>query len=106
MPDYTKNYGLKKPKQTNYYNVDDFNENADLIDSKLKSLEDKVSNFSNLNLLINTNFINAVNQRGKAYYTGSEYTIDRWKCLTGGIVSHSANGLELDKTGSPYDICS
>lgn len=35
----TKNYGLKKPESSDFYNVDDFNENADAIDEKLKELE-------------------------------------------------------------------
>lgn len=35
----TKNYGLKKPESSDLYNVDDFNENADAIDEKLKELE-------------------------------------------------------------------
>lgn len=35
---YTENYNLKKPEQTDSYNVDDFNENADAIDAKLKEL--------------------------------------------------------------------
>jgi len=30
----TSNLGLKKPEQTEFYNVDDFNDNADVIDSK------------------------------------------------------------------------
>jgi len=36
----TKNYGLKKPESTDFYNIDDFNENADIIDTELKELED------------------------------------------------------------------
>lgn len=37
MPNYTTNYNLKKPLQEEFYNVDDFNENADIIDTQLKS---------------------------------------------------------------------
>ena len=36
----TKNYGLKKPDQTDFYNVNDFNENMDIIDEKLKNAQD------------------------------------------------------------------
>jgi hypothetical protein len=36
---YTPNYGLKKPEQDDFYNVEDFNENADIIDEKLKEAE-------------------------------------------------------------------
>lgn len=34
---------LKKPGQGDYYNVDDFNGNADLIDTKLKEIDDSVA---------------------------------------------------------------
>ena len=36
----TANYKLKKPEGTDIVNVDDFNSNADIIDEKLKNLED------------------------------------------------------------------
>ena len=38
---YTENYNLKKPAQTDYYDVDDFNANADTTDAKLKDLYDR-----------------------------------------------------------------
>jgi len=41
---YTPNYGLKKPEQDDFYNVEDFNENADIIDEKLKEIEDGIEN--------------------------------------------------------------
>lgn len=41
---YTANYNLKKPEGTDIVNIDDLNENADIIDQKLKELEDDVSN--------------------------------------------------------------
>ena len=37
----TANYGLKKPEGTDVVNIDDFNENADIIDTQIKSLNDK-----------------------------------------------------------------
>ena len=40
MAEYTENYNLKKPAQEDFYNVDDFNNNADVIDSQLKTLSD------------------------------------------------------------------
>lgn len=36
----TEHLHLKKPGQGDYYNVDDFNENADLIDAKLKEIDE------------------------------------------------------------------
>lgn len=36
MATYTSNYQLKKPAATDFYNIEDFNGNADIIDAKLK----------------------------------------------------------------------
>jgi len=41
---YTANYNLKKPEGTDIVNIDDLNENANIIDQKLKELEDGVHN--------------------------------------------------------------
>ena len=41
--EYTANYNLKKPEGTDIVNIDDLNENADIIDQKLKELEDGVN---------------------------------------------------------------
>ena len=40
MAEYTENYNLKKPAQEDFYNVEDFNNNADIVDSQLKLLSD------------------------------------------------------------------
>lgn len=40
---YTTNYNLKQPEGTDIVNIDDLNENADIIDQKLKELEDGVA---------------------------------------------------------------
>lgn len=44
---YTPNYGLKKPEQDDFYNVEDFNENADIIDQKLKEVVDDLASHKN-----------------------------------------------------------
>ena len=46
MADYTPNYNLKKPAQTDLYNIDDHNGNADLIDTALNNKAD--NNLSNV----------------------------------------------------------
>ena len=47
MADYTSNYNLKKPASSDFYNVADFNGNADIIDTALNSkLEKDLSNIS------------------------------------------------------------
>lgn len=43
MAKNTEHYGLVKPAQSNFYNVEDFNGNADIIDSALQGKVDKVS---------------------------------------------------------------
>ena len=129
---YTENYRLLKPDQEDYYNVDDFNGNAEIIDGKMKealdvgSILEKVKSvdgdgsgldadvvkgkdvygwaagtFSNPNILINGNFTNAVNQRGKSEYTvQGEYTLDRWRLISDAKASVSPEGLTLDGTSS------
>ena len=39
----TTNYGLNKPEATDFYNVEDFNQNMDTIDSTLKKMESKTN---------------------------------------------------------------
>ena len=46
MADYTPNYNLKKPEQTDLYNIADHNGNADIIDTALNNKADK--NLSNV----------------------------------------------------------
>ena len=41
---YTEKYRLLKPAQTDYYDVDDFNENMDKIEEQLSALSDGVDN--------------------------------------------------------------
>lgn len=43
MADYTENYNLKKPARTDFYNVLDFNGNADIIDTTLKTIADSAA---------------------------------------------------------------
>ena len=43
MAEYTENYSLKKPAQEDFYNVEDFNNNADVIDKELKAVSDKAN---------------------------------------------------------------
>ena len=48
----TTNYGLKKPDASDIVNIDDFNYNADAIDSAIKTVEEVVSaNKTSIHLL-------------------------------------------------------
>lgn len=47
MADYTTNYNLKKPADTDFYNIADFNGNADIVDTALNAkLEKDLSNLT------------------------------------------------------------
>ena len=100
---YTKNLMLKKPEQSDFYNVDDFNENADVVDEEIARI---LGRPVNNNLLINSDFTNPVNQRGNdalsVLPSVGAYTIDRWKAsnisLTlnnGYITAKSYDGSKL-----------
>lgn len=39
---YTNNYNLKKPSESDFYKVSDFNENADTIDNALKTISNSI----------------------------------------------------------------
>jgi len=43
MAEFTQNYNLKKPAEEDFYNVKDFNDNADIIDQALKSHDDALA---------------------------------------------------------------
>ncbi len=47
MGSNTTNYGLIKPSENDYYNIEDFNKNSDVIDSEIKRANDRVSDIEN-----------------------------------------------------------
>ncbi len=48
MPEYTPNYNLKKPLGSEYYNIQDHNDNMDLIDQAMKQNSDSINAMFNL----------------------------------------------------------
>ena len=44
MSDYTKNYNLKKPYPDDFFDINDFNSNADIIDASLNNLNNSINN--------------------------------------------------------------
>jgi hypothetical protein len=42
LADFTPNYNLKKPLRTEYYDIEDFNGNSDVLDSVIDGIEDRV----------------------------------------------------------------
>ena len=61
----TANYGLNKPEIGEFYNVEEFNENADLIDTKLKEFEDGTTTVGNADTLDGFHADNFVKQAEK-----------------------------------------
>lgn len=47
MATYTKNINLKKPDPSDFYNIEDFNENSDKIDAFAKTTSDHIANKQN-----------------------------------------------------------
>lgn len=69
--EYTANYNLKKPSNTDSYNIQNFNDNTDIIDEELKKLHGTVSVVT----------MSALGWSGKQYsfestYPASEYDIE------------------------------
>ena len=58
MPNYTNNLKLEKPLQSENYNIDIFNSNADKIDTAIQSLNNK---YSELYLEVNGQRLRGIN---------------------------------------------
>lgn len=62
----------------------------------VKPVDDYVFSYSNPNLLINSNFMDPINQRGETTYSGNAYGIDRWKGATvGSSIGISGSGVRI-----------
>lgn len=57
MPTYTPNFNLIKPSQTDFYNIDQFNQNNDIIDTELHQMKNKFPSRFPIRLLTD-NWIN------------------------------------------------
>lgn len=103
----TQHYHLKKPEpDVDPADVQVINENMDKLDEVVgghlgdkdrhTSADEKASwdSRANPNMLLNSNFKNAVNQRGVTSWTGSAYGIDRWRSWNGNA-DISLNGVVL-----------
>ena len=66
----TTNFGLKKPEGSDVVNVDDFNYNADILDTKIKEIENQ-SSTNKTNITNNTNLANqALTKANEAFQRG------------------------------------
>lgn len=81
--------------------TDDFT--MENFNSKFDEANVSLNQMVNPNLLDNGYFVNPVNQRGQTEYTGTGYTIDRWRNLRGNlVVSTTAVELVPVTTGTTY----
>ena len=87
MATETTNYNLKKPAQTDPYNVDDFNDNMDKIDAALKANAAGTANAGNADMITKTN----VSVATTAWASDSTYTDFPFRAsipITGCTASH------------------
>lgn len=61
----TNHLKLKKPSQEDFYNVNDFNLNADLLDAKIEDIDTQLENKANISALGKPNGIATLNGNGK-----------------------------------------
>jgi len=58
----TTNYNLKKPAQSDFYNIDDQNDNMDIIDAELKKHADGIGDTTELDTTDKDSLVKAVNE--------------------------------------------
>lgn len=93
----TANYKFKKPENTDLYNVQDFSDNMDAIDTALKGIEDgttAVGNALKLNGLTADEFVKG---QGKSFASGE--TVLSWAISPNGVYKKfavEANGFPSD----------
>lgn len=101
--DKTTNLQLIKPKEEEFYSIQDFNGNSDLIDNwagevntHLNENTQNIAQLSNPSLLINEDF--QIWQRGTTFGRGyNNYTADRWLKRTQGVVEKVNNGIKISR---------
>lgn len=93
---YTPLLELPKHDPADYFNIQLINEGFDKTDAAIaRAYRGKAAH----NLLDNSDFPSAVNQRGQTSYTDNRYSIDRWKIVGACTVTPSANGVTIQATG-------
>ena len=98
MADYTENYNLKKPDDTNFYNIQDFNGNADIIDAALNDkLEKDFSNISSGAIPIANGGTGATTAAGALSNLGIDTALDNklnkdFSNASGGVIPITSGG--------------
>ena len=82
MATFTEQYNLKKPAETDFYNIEDFNNNMDIIETALKDHEQ------------------AINEAGAEppIYTTATISATKWNAI------NKTYSFEVDYPYSQYDI--
>lgn len=101
MATQTTNYKLIKPAQEDFYDVDEFNGNADIIDTQLKTLSNnKVDKVSGKGLSTN-DYTTAEKNKLAGIATGANNYVHPathpWSMITGAPTSLPASGGTADK---------
>lgn len=103
----TLNYKLKKPEHNDIVNVDDFNYNADIIDSELKKMNDKTSNLTAENIKLSDG--KTIEEKFIENTTNIIENTDSINILNGsGEIKEKANKIDLDEhksnTSNPHRV--
>jgi len=94
----TTNYNLNKPDQTDFFDIDDLNANADILDSVIKGIDDKVvvATTANLGLVKPDGTTITINSDG--VISGSSQ-VDIATVSKAGIVKPDGDSLSIDTSG-------
>jgi hypothetical protein len=90
----TANYGLKKPEGTDVVDIQNFNDNADTIDTQLKKLNDNAGALSSLNTTAKNTLVAAINE---VFQSGADVK-------SGTISAVNNKGASLDDDATWDDI--
>ena len=94
MPNYTNKLNLKKPLQSEYYNIEDFNNNFDILDRDILP-EYEIANC--FNDLINYGVVNLPSDFAITYNGNLSVTIGEGSAWYNGYrITHSGMTLEID----------
>jgi len=88
--EFTPNYNLKKPAEDDFYNVNDFNENADIIDQALKAHDDALATKETPQ--------GAQEKADAALNSAKQYTDQEVGEVSQALDAHKADGASHSKT--------
>ena len=106
---YTQNYNLKKPEGTDLVNIDDLNYNADIIDAKLKTNADTISQHINAadphpQYLPKTLKMEKFNKDSNGIYTQVDYKREDGTLYMRSVLSGGTSPQYTTRTITLYDV--